>query len=117
MHVVCWLQAVAVASALWDVARLVRHEPQRVSGPELSAELLQEWVANFTGMVEYAKEVFPEVRGPGEGGPDWWGGMVRGQRQGRWGGPDCGGRGQAVREQRQGRGKGRASCCLQQGLK
>jgi hypothetical protein len=53
---------VGVASALWDVARLWKHERQQLDGQELSRPLLDSWVANFSGVVHYAKTQVPQVR-------------------------------------------------------
>jgi hypothetical protein len=56
-------QMVSVASLLWDVARLYMHERQRLEGlQELDKALLEDWVANFTGVVQYAQQAFPRVR-------------------------------------------------------
>jgi hypothetical protein len=54
--------AVSIASALWDVARLYMHEPGAVEGvQELSRPLLEAWTANFTRVVTYARAAFPQV--------------------------------------------------------
>lgn len=53
---------VSVASALWDVARLWMHERQQLEGPELSKQLLQSWVTNFTAVVRYSQQQLPQVR-------------------------------------------------------
>jgi hypothetical protein len=54
---------VSVASLLWDVARLYVHERARLEGvQELGKGLLQDWVANFTAVVQYAQQAFPQVR-------------------------------------------------------
>ncbi|WIA18537.1 hypothetical protein OEZ85_009983 [Tetradesmus obliquus] len=56
-------QAVSVASLLWDVARLSMHERGRLEGlQELDVALLQEWVANFTEVVRYAQQAFPQTK-------------------------------------------------------
>jgi hypothetical protein len=56
-------QLVSVASLLWDVARLYMHERQRMEGvQELDKALLDGWVANFTDVVQYAQQAFPQVR-------------------------------------------------------
>jgi hypothetical protein len=53
---------VVVSSCLWDIARLARHEPEAVSGPELAPGLLAAWAVNFTQVVALARATFPEVR-------------------------------------------------------
>lgn len=52
----------SVSALLWDLARLWFHERHEVEGPELSPRLLEGWMANFTQVVRYAREAFPEVR-------------------------------------------------------
>jgi hypothetical protein len=54
--------AVSVASALWDVARLWLHERPLLEGPELGRPLLDGWVANFSAVVEYSRSQLPQVR-------------------------------------------------------
>lgn len=51
----------SVSALLWDVARMWFHESHQVQGPELSPELLQSWMANYTEVLKYAREKFPEV--------------------------------------------------------
>jgi hypothetical protein len=60
--------AVGVASSLWDVARLWFHERQELDGrSELSMELLQGWMANFTTVVDYSRQRLPQVHACGCG--------------------------------------------------
>jgi hypothetical protein len=78
-------QVVVVSSCLWDIARLARHEPEAVAGPELAPNLLAAWAANFTQVVALARTTFPEVRplaaggGGGGGGGCGWGGLGGGR--------------------------------------
>ncbi|KAI8466392.1 MAG: hypothetical protein J3K34DRAFT_524567 [Monoraphidium minutum] len=53
---------VSVSALLWDVARLYFHERPEVEGPELSRQLLQGWMANFTNTLLYARSVFPKAK-------------------------------------------------------
>lgn len=52
---------VVVASGLWDIARMWRYEPHYVGGEQLELQLLRNWSANFTRVVEYAKTVFSQT--------------------------------------------------------
>lgn len=53
---------VSVASLLWDVARIFMHEREKLEGREyLERDVLDGWLFNFTQVVEYAKDKFPEV--------------------------------------------------------
>jgi hypothetical protein len=55
-------QLVSVAALLWDVARLYMHEPQHSNQrEELDFDLLKGWISNFTQVVQYAQQAFPEV--------------------------------------------------------
>lgn len=55
--------AVVVASAFWDVARLHHHEPGELANDALSPVLLRAWAANFTAVVNGAKAAFPGAGG------------------------------------------------------
>jgi hypothetical protein len=78
----------SVSSLLWDMARMWFHERHEMGGPELRYDLLQGWAANFTDVVRYARQVFPQVRHAGTG--EGWAAGVQcthplGQRE-AWGG-------------------------------
>ncbi|KIY96731.1 hypothetical protein MNEG_11229 [Monoraphidium neglectum] len=53
---------VSVSALLWDLARLWFHERGAVQGPELSRDLLQGWMANFTDAVAHARTAFPNAK-------------------------------------------------------
>jgi hypothetical protein len=53
---------VIVAANLWDIARMYGYERDLLLANELSTSTMQQWRANFTAVVQYAKRTFPEVR-------------------------------------------------------